>query len=188
MATLDRSFIDDLLSRINIVDIIGKSVNLKKLGTSHKGLCPFHSENTPSFNVSETKQFYHCFGCGASGDVIKFLREHEGLSFIDAIEKLAGIANIEVPKNNTKFEDDTSSLINTNQIAHKYFLDSLSKSKTAKEYLSSRGIENVVIEKFEIGYAKESWDSLKIIIEKEGKMKDAIDLGLLVNNKNKNDE
>jgi len=185
MATLDRSFIDDLLSRINIVEIIGKSVNLKKLGTSHKGLCPFHSENTPSFNVSETKQFYHCFGCGASGDVIKFLREHEGLSFIDAIEKLAGIANIEVPKNNTKFEDDTSNLINTNQIAHKYFLDSLSKSKTAKEYLSNRGIENAVIEKFEIGYAKESWDNLKIIIEKEGKTKDAIDLGLLVNNKNK---
>ena len=185
MATLDRSFIDDLLSRINIVEIIGKSVNLKKLGTSHKGLCPFHSENTPSFNVSETKQFYHCFGCGASGDVIKFLREHEGLSFIDAIEKLAGIANIEVPKNNTKFEDDTSNLINTNQIAHKYFLDSLSKSKTAKEYLSNRGIENSVIEKFEIGYAKESWDNLKIIIEKERKTKDAIDLGLLVNNKNK---
>ena len=116
MATLDRAFIDGLLSRINIVEIIGNSVKLKKLGTNHKGLCPFHSENTPSFNVSETKQFYHCFGCGASGDVIKFLREHEGLSFMDAIEKLANIANIEVPKNNKKFEDDTSHLVNINNI------------------------------------------------------------------------
>ena len=185
MATLDRAFIDDLLSRINIVEVIGNSVKLKKLGTNYKGLCPFHSENTPSFNVSETKQFYHCFGCGASGDVIKFLRESEGLSFMDAIEKLANIANIEIPKNNKKFEDDTSHLLNINKIAHKYFLNSLLKSKSAREYLNNRGIEDTIIKKFEIGYAEESWDNLKTIIEKEGKIKDAIDLGLLVKNKNK---
>ena len=98
MASLDRDFIDDLLSRIDIVEVIGNSVQLKKHGSGYKGLCPFHAENTPSFNVSSAKQFYHCFGCGASGDAIKFLREHDGLTFMEAIEKLAAIANVEIPK------------------------------------------------------------------------------------------
>ena len=92
MKSLDRSFIDDLLSRIDIVEIINQSVQLKKHGAGYKGLCPFHAENTPSFNVSSTKQFYHCFGCGASGDVIKFLRENDGLTFMEAIEKLASVS------------------------------------------------------------------------------------------------
>ena len=108
MKNLDRSFIDDLLSRIDIVEIIGQTVQLKKHGSGYKGLCPFHAENTPSFNVSSSKQFYHCFGCGASGDIIKFLREHEGLTFMEAIEKLAVIANIEIPKStNIKMENNT---------------------------------------------------------------------------------
>ena len=102
MASLDRAFIDDLLSRIDIVEVIGNSVKLKKHGTGYKGLCPFHAENTPSFNVSSAKQFYHCFGCGASGDAIKFLREHDGLTFMEAIEKLAAIANVEIPKSYSK--------------------------------------------------------------------------------------
>ena len=87
MRNLNRAFIDDLLSRIDIVQVINDRVKLKQQGNSHKGLCPFHAENTPSFNVSSSKQFYHCFGCGASGDVIKFLQEYEGLTFIEAIEK-----------------------------------------------------------------------------------------------------
>ena len=98
MSSLDRAFIDDLLSRVDIAEVIGHSVQLKKHGTGYKGLCPFHAENTPSFNVSSTKQFYHCFGCGASGDAIKFLREHDGLTFMEAIEKLATIANVELLK------------------------------------------------------------------------------------------
>ena len=107
MKNLDRSFIDDLLSRIDIVEVISQSVELKKHGSGHKGLCPFHAENTPSFNVSSSKQFYHCFGCGASGDAITFLREYEGLTFMEAIEKLAAMANIEIPKSsNIKIENN----------------------------------------------------------------------------------
>ena len=102
MTSLDRAFIDELLSKIDIVEVINTVVQLKKHGSGYKGLCPFHAENTPSFNVSSTKQFYHCFGCGASGDVIKFLREHDGLTFIEAIEKLAVQANMEVPKSYSK--------------------------------------------------------------------------------------
>ena len=160
MSNIDRAFIDDLLSRIDIVDVIGEVVKLKKAGANHKGLCPFHSEKTPSFNVSSAKQFYHCFGCGASGDAIKFLREHEGLSFVDAVEKLASMANMEVPKNN-KLNQEDMGLYEANKLALQFFINSLNKNKGAMDYLISRGIDTDMIKKFDIGYAADSWDSLK---------------------------
>ena len=125
MTNLDRAFIDDLLSRVDIVEVIGQSVQLKKHGTGHKGLCPFHAENTPSFNVSSTKQFYHCFGCGASGDAIKFLREHDGLTFMEAIERLASIANVEIPKSYSKQNDNSKKLYQINDIIRKHYLQLL---------------------------------------------------------------
>ena len=140
---------------------IDKSLDLlKKAGANHKGLCPFHSEKTPSFNVSSAKQFYHCFGCGASGDAIKFLREHEGLSFVDAVEKLASMANMEVPKNN-KINQEDMGLYEANKLALQFFINSLNKNKGAMDYLISRGIDTDMIKKFDIGYAADSWDSLK---------------------------
>ena len=177
MSNIDRAFIDDLLSRIDIVDVIGEVVKLKKAGANHKGLCPFHSEKTPSFNVSSAKQFYHCFGCGASGDAIKFLREHEGLSFVDAVEKLASMANMEVPKNN-KINQEDMGLYEANKLALQFFINSLNKNKGAMDYLISRGIDTDMIKKFDIGYAADSWDSLKKYLYQNKKLEAAIELGL----------
>ena len=135
MTSLDRAFIDDLLSRIDIVEVINSVVKLKKHGTGYKGLCPFHAENTPSFNVSSTKQFYHCFGCGASGDAIKFLREHDGLTFMEAIEKLAAQANIEIPKTYTKTNNNLKELSHINEVVKNKFIENLKSNSVALDYL-----------------------------------------------------
>ena len=185
MPSLDRKFIDDLLSRIDIVELISNDVELKKSGANFKGLCPFHSENTPSFNVSQTKQFYHCFGCGASGDAIKYLREAHGLTFIDAIEKLASIANIEVPKTLNKENTEFINLFDTNNQVKNYFKECLEKSEIAKQYLLSRGFDEKMIDKFDIGYASESWDSLKNFLDSSRSVNDGLELGLLIKSNGK---
>ena len=185
MPSLDRKFIDDLLSRIDIVELISNDVELKKSGANFKGLCPFHSENTPSFNVSQTKQFYHCFGCGASGDAIKYLREAHGLTFIDAIEKLASIANIEVPKTLNKENTEFINLFDTNNQVKNYFKECLEKSEIAKQYLLSRGFDEKMIDKFDIGYASESWDSLKNFLDSSRSINDGLELGLLIKSNGK---
>ena len=185
MPSLDRKFIDDLLSRIDIVELISNDVELKKSGANFKGLCPFHSENTPSFNVSQTKQFYHCFGCGASGDSIKYLREAHGLTFIDAIEKLASIANIEVPKTLNKENTEFINLFDTNNQVKNYFKECLEKSEIAKQYLLSRGFDEKMIDKFDIGYASESWDSLKNFLDSSQSINDGLELGLLIKSNGK---
>ena len=149
MTSLDRTFIDDLLSRIDIIEVISAVVQLKKHGTGYKGLCPFHAENTPSLNVSSTKQFYHCFGCGASGDAIKFLREHDGLTFMEAIEKLAAQANIEIPKTYSKPNNNLKEFSNINSIIKKRFIKNLKSHGTALDYLKKRGITDDLINKFE---------------------------------------
>ena len=99
---IPRAFIDDLLARIDIVDVIDSRVPLKKSGANYKACCPFHSEQTPSFTVSQSKQFYHCFGCGAHGTAISFLMEYERLSFPDAVEELAHSQGIEIPREETQ--------------------------------------------------------------------------------------
>ena len=185
MSSLDRAFIDDLLSRIDIVEVIGNAIQLKKHGNGFKGLCPFHSENTPSFNVSNTKQFYHCFGCGASGDVIKFLREHDGLTFIEAIEKLAYMANVEMPKGNTNKRDTSKTLLDTNQLVNEQFSKNLANDTNAKTYLSKRNINQNMIDDFSIGVSKDSWDSITELLGKIQKIKEGLELGLLVKNKDK---
>ncbi len=185
MKNLDRSFIDDLLSRIDIVEIIGQTVQLKKHGSGYKGLCPFHAENTPSFNVSSSKQFYHCFGCGASGDIIKFLREHEGLTFMEAIEKLAVIANIEIPKStNIKMENNTG-LIDINNSVQTIFAHNLAADYSAKMYLNERSITNEMIGHFGIGFAKDSWDEVTNLLKNRNQLSEGLELGLLVKNNNK---
>ena len=185
MASLDRAFIDDLLSRIDIVDVIGHSVQLKKHGTGYKGLCPFHAENTPSFNVSGTKQFYHCFGCGASGDAIKFLREHDGLTFMEAIEKLAAIANVEIPKSYSKKNDNSKKLFQINDIINKHYIQNLKSNNFAAKYLEQRGITGDLINKFDIGVANDSWESATNILKGSNQIKDGLKIGLLVESKGK---
>ena len=185
MSSLDRAFIDDLLSRIDIIEVIGNVIQLKKHGSGYKGLCPFHSENTPSFNVSNTKQFYHCFGCGASGDVIKFLRDHDGLTFIEAIEKLAYMANVEMPKGNDNKNDDSKTLLDTNKLVNEQYVKNLENDINAKTYLLKRNINEDMAQNFNLGLSKDSWDNITNLLVKKNKMKEGVDLGLLVKNKDK---
>ena len=185
MKNIDRAFIDDLLSRIDIVELIGQKVDLKKHGNSHKGLCPFHAENTPSFNVSSSKQFYHCFGCGASGDAINFLKEHEGLTFMEAIEKLALSVNMQIPTTNNKTYDDQKKLLESNKIVSDIFRANLLKNKKVIDYLESRNITKEQIDFFEIGYANDSWDQIKNYLNQKGFSEEGLETGVLIKTNNK---
>ena len=145
MANIDRAFIDQVLASTDIVELIKEKVALSKNGANYKGLCPFHNEKTPSFNVSSNKQFYHCFGCGASGDAIKFLTEHDHLTFIEALSKLAQAANIEMP-DSTKKNDTTYNLFISNKKAADFYNKALKSNNDANAYLSKRDINQTMIE------------------------------------------
>ncbi len=159
--SIPRSFIDDLLARADIVQLINQRVPLKKAGTNYKACCPFHNEKTPSFNVSAQKQFYHCFGCGASGDSLKFLMEYEGLSFIDAIEQLASLSGMEVPREKLSPQEQQKQqkqrdLYDVTLLAAKYYRQQLKtnvESEGVKSYLKQRGLSAEVAKEFYIGYA-----------------------------------
>ena len=185
MRNLNRAFIDDLLSRIDIVQVINDRVKLKQQGNSHKGLCPFHAENTPSFNVSSSKQFYHCFGCGASGDVIKFLQEYEGLTFIEAIEKLALQVNVKIPETDNAKIDNHNKLLKINNFVLSIFEKNLKANAQALEYLKSRNITEKEIEFFSIGFANDSWDNITQILKEKKIVDEGKELGLLTESKNK---
>ena len=184
MANIDRAFIDQVLSSTDIVEIIKERVKLSKNGTNYKGLCPFHNEKTPSFNVSSTKQFYHCFGCGASGDAIKFLTEHDHLTFIEALSKLAQLANLELP-DSTKKNDTSYNLFISNKKASDFYNKTLLSNSVALDYLSNRGINEDMIDAFQIGLANDSWDDLTKIFTKDKILDNALEAGLLINSNNK---
>jgi DNA primase len=157
--------INDIRQASDIVDIISEYVQLKKQGRNYSGLCPFHGENTPSFSVSTDKQVYHCFGCGAGGDIFSFLMEMEGLSFQEAAIKLADRANIELGKNlstfSKKISDDAVQMIEAHNLLSKFYhhlLVNTKEGQDALDYLLKRGFTSEVINKFQIGYALDSWD------------------------------
>jgi DNA primase len=184
MANIDRAFIDQVLASTDIVELIKEKVALSKNGTNYKGLCPFHNEKTPSFNVSSNKQFYHCFGCGASGDAIKFLTEHDHLTFIEALSKLAQAANIEMP-DSTKKNDTTYNLFISNKKAADFYNKTLKSNGDANAYLSKRDINQTMIETFQIGLANDSWDDLTKIFTKDKIIENALEAGLLIKSNNK---
>ena len=184
MANIDRAFIDQVLASTDIVELIKEKVALSKNGANYKGLCPFHNEKTPSFNVSSNKQFYHCFGCGASGDAIKFLTEHDHLTFIEALSKLAQAANIEMP-DSTKKNDTTYNLFISNKKAADFYNNTLKSNNDANAYLSKRDINQTMIETFQIGLANDSWDDLTKIFTKEKIAENALEAGLLIKSNNK---
>ena len=184
MANIDRAFIDQVLASTDIVELIKEKVALSKNGTNYKGLCPFHNEKTPSFNVSSNKQFYHCFGCGASGDAIKFLTEHDHLTFIEALSKLAQAANIEMP-DSTKKNDTTYNLFISNKKAADFYNKTLKSNNDANAYLSKRDINQTMIETFQIGLANDSWDDLTKIFTKDKIIENALEAGLLIKSNNK---
>jgi DNA primase len=165
-------FSEDIIGRvrdsIDIVDLISGYVSLKKTGKNHLGLCPFHSEKTPSFNVNPEKQIFHCFGCGAGGDVFKFLELQEGLNFPEAVKTLAGRAGITLPadsrqrKEEKQSEDERKALLTIVAEAAKYFRKELEgpAGSMARAYLAKRGVNDQVIQGFSLGFARPEWDGL----------------------------
>ena len=156
------SFIDGLLARVDIAELIGSRVPLKRKGKEYTACCPFHDERTPSFYVSPAKQFYHCFGCGAHGTAIKFLMEYDRLEFVDAVEELAKRLGLEVPREAGGREQprEGQDLYAALDAAQKYFQRELANSDAAKRYLDKRGLDAATIEKFGIGWAPEGWNGL----------------------------
>ncbi len=174
---IPESFIQELLNRIDIVDVVDKSVPLKKAGANYSACCPFHNEKSPSFTVSPTKQFYHCFGCGAHGTAIGFLMEYAGLSFIEAINDLAKNVGMLEQLQRVSQEQSTPAsrefdaqnktiklgLQETLQQAANYYKAQLKESPRAIEYLKGRGLSGVIAAKFQIGYAPAGWQNLQSV-------------------------
>ena len=160
---IPQSFISDLLNRVDIVDVVGRYVQLKKGGANFMGLCPFHSEKSPSFTVSPTKQFYHCFGCGAHGTAISFLMNYDRLEFLDAVDELAKRVGMEVPKDAIKRNDndDSREMYAALEAAAKFFQRQLQASDTARAYLDRRGVDEAISTQFSIGYAPDGFSALK---------------------------
>ena len=188
---IPQSFIQDLLNRVDIVDVVERYVPLKRAGANFVACCPFHGEKTPSFTVSQTKQFYHCFGCGAHGTAIGFMIEYAGVGFIDAVKDLAQTAGMQVPeikserpRGKTEEGDDLYAVLLK---AAQYYRSQLKSSPHAIEYLKSRGLSGEIAKEFGIGYAPGGWQNLQaefpdyngkalvaagLVIEGEGKRYD----------------
>ncbi|MCM2338450.1 MAG: DNA primase, partial [Lysobacter sp.] len=163
MARIPDAFIDDLLARSDLVEIIGARVPLKKQGREYSARCPFHDERSPSFTVSPTKQFYHCFGCGAHGTAISFLMNYDRLEFLDAVEELAKRAGMEVPRDTQQrsTHPDGQDLYAALDASAKFFQKQLAGSAKAQAYLDGRGVDTATRERFGIGYAPEGFNALR---------------------------
>jgi DNA primase len=168
---IPQSFITDLLNRVDIVDVVGRYVQLKKGGANFMGLCPFHNEKSPSFTVSPTKQFYHCFGCGAHGTSIGFLIEYSGMGFVDAVKDLAQNVGMVVPDENDKIppaqraaqQAQTLALSDALSRAGDYYRAQLKQAPNAIAYLKGRGLTGEVAARFGMGYAPAGWTNLKSV-------------------------
>lgn len=180
------AFLDELRARLRTSEVVGKKVALKSKGKEFSGLCPFHKENTPSFTVNDEKGFYHCFGCGAHGDILKFVMEQDNLPFVDAVKELASLANLEMPKvDPAQIEqyNQAKSYYEVMEIACDFFQSNLSNNKIAFEYIQSRNITNEALAKFKIGYALDSMDSLRnYLADKNITDQQMLDVGLLAKN------
>ncbi len=192
---IPRQFIDDLLARADIVDIVDSRVPLKKAGKNYQACCPFHNEKSPSFTVSQDKQFYHCFGCGEHGNAISFLMEFDRLDFVDAIEELANHCGIEVVReeNNTSpaehrrqqevYQQKQDDYELMNQISHFYQqqLKVAADKEVAVNYLKGRGLSGEVVKRFSIGYISEAWDGMMKAYSRNGQAnQQLVELGMAI--------
>jgi len=168
---IPQDFIDDLIARADIVEVLGRRIQLKKAGREFKACCPFHDEKTPSFTVSPSKGFYHCFGCGAHGTAIGFLMDFDHMSFVEAIENLAGMMGVDVPKDESdrpaRRYDELFSLMGS---VEKHWQTCLRDNSAAVDYLKQRGIDGATAKRFGIGYALDSWSD---VLDKFGKTSEA---------------
>ncbi|MGB6327463.1 MAG: DNA primase [Halarcobacter sp.] len=174
---ITKESIENLKNHLDVVDVVSQFIELKKSGANFKACCPFHGEETPSFVVSPAKQIYHCFGCGVGGDAIKFVMEYEKLSYPETLEKLASMhsVNLEYDNNNNQKKQDIKVLEEVNKYYQKLFVN----NNIAKEYIASRGISEFSIEKFEIGYAPTSNDTINFLKNNYYNLADAKELGVI---------
>ena len=182
--SIPKTFIDQVLDQTDIVDVIGRRVQLNKKGSNHWGICPFHDDNKPSMAVNQDKQFYYCFVCQASGNSINFLREYENLDFSDAVETLASSLGLEIPYEKTKIQDANDYAILDEAV--KVFEAQLKQNRAAIDYLKSRNISGITAKKFQLGFSDASWDSLYSTFEKKFDKKAMYSSGLFLNKNNKN--
>ena len=159
---IPQDFIDDLIERADVSEVIGKRVEIKKAGKEYKACCPFHNEKTPSFTVSPEKGFYHCFGCGAHGTALGFLMDYERLTFVEAIEELAKMVGVAVPKTKEDrvVNKENNHLKNLLSQISEYYEKNLKESKNAIEYFKYRGIDGTTAKHYALGFAKDSWDDV----------------------------
>ncbi len=182
---IPQPFIDDLLNRVNIVELISSRIRLKKSGGGYKACCPFHEEKTPSFNVIQDKQFYHCFGCGASGNAIVFLREYENLSFNEAVEELARSAGMEIPRDEAvkRQYDASQRLFDSLEFTSNYYEQQLHQHplrEHAHKYLSKRGLSDDIIKTYKLGFAPTDKSNLAPHCSPE-RLRDLIETKLIFN-------
>jgi DNA primase len=181
------SFKQDLLNRVDIVDVVQRYVQLKKGGANFMGLCPFHGEKTPSFTVSPAKQFYHCFGCGVHGNAIGFMMAYAGMGYVDAVKDLASSVGMQVPESQPRTPEEAArkeretDLYGTMEKAMDFYRAELKKSARAIEYLKGRGLTGEIAARFRIGYAPDDWQSLQAIFEKYDD-KALVECGLVIAN------
>ena len=179
---IPQSFIDDLLVRVDIVDLVDSYVPLKKSGSNFVARCPFHTEKTPSFAVTRNKQLYHCFGCGAGGNVITFLMDYRHLDFVEAVEDLADFAGVQVPRESGSKpakKNNAKEIFQLLEQAASFYVEQLrdnSVAKVAVDYFKARGLSGEVAREFQLGYAPDSWDALS----KRFNTQQLIDAGLVV--------
>ena len=170
---IPQDFIDDLVARADIVEVIGRRVQLKKAGREFKACCPFHDEKTPSFTVSPSKGFYHCFGCGAHGTAVGFLMEFDHMSFVEAIESLANSMGVEVPRNESdrpaRRYDELFELMSR---VERFWQQGLRDNPAAVDYVKQRGIDGSTAKRFGLGYAADAWSS---VLDKFGTSQEAIE-------------
>ena len=166
---IPQTFIQELIARADVVEIVGRYVQLKKGGANFMGLCPFHGEKSPSFSVSPAKQFYHCFGCGKNGNAISFLMDHAGMTFIEAVKDLAQQYGMQIPEDEASPEDRAraqeqkqkqSTLTDVLEKAGEAYRRALKDSPRAVAYFKGRGLSGEVAKQFGLGYAPEGWRSL----------------------------
>ena len=160
---IPESLIQEILARVDIVELVGQSLKLKKTGANYSGLCPFHNEKTPSFSVSATKQFYHCFGCGAHGDAIAFLMEREGLTFVESLEQLSQRVGIELPRSeNHEHYESLKPLYQVLKQATVFYHQQWKapSAQSAIAYLKDRGLDKDTVNRFAIGLAPQGWENL----------------------------
>lgn len=191
--SIPRTFIDDLLTRVDIVDVIDSRVTLKKAGKDFKACCPFHSEKTPSFTVSRQKQLYHCFGCGAGGSVIRFLMDYERLDFVEVVQELAKSLGLEVPYEGGRprprsLASNAVDLYELMEKVAKYYAVQLrqnARKEIAIDYLKKRGLSGEVAKRFELGYAPDGWNNLEKVFSSDSRLlKRLTQTGMLIEKDN----